>query len=153
MRGSGGDSSVIGTAHHPFITGSGGIGTIDLNSPIDLPHGMVLTSALGINNAGQLILIAQVIREPETYAMFLAGLGLSGSWYGGSVSSRRSGLKSNVISILSKLASSSCPISTITFLTLVLQRIPAHQVSRVNASVGSECVLKIPNAYLRQLTK
>ncbi|WP_091138727.1 PEP-CTERM sorting domain-containing protein [Nitrosospira sp. Nsp14] len=33
---------------------------------------------MGINDAGQVPVIAQVIPEPEAYAMLLAGLGLIG---------------------------------------------------------------------------
>jgi probable HAF family extracellular repeat protein len=62
---------------HAFITGPNGEGMTDLNSLIDLPD-WVLTSAGGINNAGQVIAIAQLIPEPETYAMLLAGLCLIG---------------------------------------------------------------------------
>jgi hypothetical protein len=49
----------------------------DLNSLVDLPGGIILTNAVDINNAGQVIAIG-VIPEPESYAMFLAGLGLVG---------------------------------------------------------------------------
>jgi probable HAF family extracellular repeat protein len=66
-------------APHAFITGTGagGEGMIDLNSLVDLPEGVILTSAGGINNAGQVIAMG-VIPEPETYAMLLAGLCLIG---------------------------------------------------------------------------
>ena len=66
---------------HAFITGPDGAGMMDLNSLVDLPGGVVLTRATGINNAGQVIAISvpiAVIPEPESYAMFLAGLGLIG---------------------------------------------------------------------------
>ncbi|SOD41941.1 FxDxF family PEP-CTERM protein [Nitrosovibrio sp. Nv4] len=49
---------------------------IDLNSLVDLPQGLSLSAAYGINNAGQVIAIA--VPEPETYAMLLAGLALVG---------------------------------------------------------------------------
>jgi hypothetical protein len=49
----------------------------DLNSLIDLPDGVVLTLAMGINNNGQMIAIG-LIPEPETFALMLAGLGLIG---------------------------------------------------------------------------
>lgn len=66
-----------GGASHAFITGPNGEGTSDLNSLVDLPGGIVLTEAWGINNVGQVIAVG-VIPEPESYAMFLAGLGLLG---------------------------------------------------------------------------
>jgi hypothetical protein len=50
---------------------------VDLNSLVDLPHGVILTYAGGINNDGQVIAMG-VIPEPETYALMLAGLGLIG---------------------------------------------------------------------------
>jgi hypothetical protein len=50
---------------------------MDLNALVHLPNGVILTEAIGINNAGQVIAIA-TIPEPETYALFLAGLGLVG---------------------------------------------------------------------------
>jgi len=51
---------------------------MDLNSLslVGLPAGVVLESASGINNAGQVI--ATTIPEPEVYALFLAGLALVG---------------------------------------------------------------------------
>jgi probable HAF family extracellular repeat protein len=62
---------------HPFITGPDGEGMVDLNSLVDLPDGVILTRATGINNNGQVIAVG-VIPEPETYALLLAGLGLVG---------------------------------------------------------------------------
>ena len=50
---------------------------LDLNSLVDLPDGVVLTEAMDINNVGQVIAIG-IVPEPESYAMFLAGLGLIG---------------------------------------------------------------------------
>jgi hypothetical protein len=47
-----------------------------LNSLVDLPPGVLLMDAQGINNGGQVI--ATGIPEPETYALMLAGLGLVG---------------------------------------------------------------------------
>lgn len=61
---------------HAFITGRNGVGMTGLNSLVDLPDGFVLTNAVDINNAGQVIAIA--ISEPEIYAMLLTGLGLIG---------------------------------------------------------------------------
>jgi probable HAF family extracellular repeat protein len=56
-----GDSDILGGgASHAFITGPNGEGMTDLNSLVDLPDGV------------------GVIPEPETYAMFLAGLVLIG---------------------------------------------------------------------------
>jgi hypothetical protein len=48
----------------------------DLNSLVSVP-GVVLTDTAGINNHGQVAAIG-VIPEPETYALLLAGLGLTG---------------------------------------------------------------------------
>ena len=62
---------------HAFITDPDGMGMADLNSLVELPLGVTLTSANGINNAGQVIATA-VIPEPESYALFLAGLALIG---------------------------------------------------------------------------
>jgi hypothetical protein len=62
---------------HAFITGLNGEGMTDLNSLVELPVGIVLTSALNINNAGQVIVTA-VIPEPRSYALMLAGLILVG---------------------------------------------------------------------------
>jgi hypothetical protein len=42
---------------------------------VDVPGGLILTSAPGINNLGQVIATG-VIPEPEAYVMLLAGLGL-----------------------------------------------------------------------------
>jgi probable HAF family extracellular repeat protein len=58
-----------------FITDPDGYGMTDLNSVVNLPDGVVLTEATGINNLGQVIAIG-VIPEPESYILFLAGLGL-----------------------------------------------------------------------------
>jgi probable HAF family extracellular repeat protein len=66
-----------GRPEHAFITGANGEGMIDLNSLVDLPDGVILKDALDINNAGQVIAIG-MIPEPESYAMFLAGLALMG---------------------------------------------------------------------------
>ena len=50
---------------------------MDLNSLVDLPGGMFLSEARGINNAGSSHRVC-VHPEPEIYALFLAGLGLIG---------------------------------------------------------------------------
>ena len=53
----------------------------DLNSLVDLPAGIILTSAADINNAGQIIVHASTIPpipEPQSYALMLAGLILAG---------------------------------------------------------------------------
>ena len=63
---------------HAFITGPNGAGMTDLNSLIDLPNGVILTSASGINNIGQVIAQAAIIPEPETSALLLAGLTVIG---------------------------------------------------------------------------
>lgn len=70
---------VVGTnGVHAFITGPNGIGITDLNSLVDLPEGVILGRAVGINNNGQIIALATTIPEPETYALMLAGLSLIG---------------------------------------------------------------------------
>jgi hypothetical protein len=48
----------------------------DLNSLVNLPEGVILAFAQGINNAGQVIAI--LVPEPESYALLLAGLALIG---------------------------------------------------------------------------
>ncbi len=65
---------------HAFITGHNGDGIMDLNSLADMPDGVVLIAATGINDAGQVIAegYASIIPEPEVYALFLAGLALVG---------------------------------------------------------------------------
>jgi probable HAF family extracellular repeat protein len=78
---------VVGWSHttaggfaHAFITGRNGDGIMDLNSLVDMPDGVVLIAATGINDAGQVIAegYASIIPEPEVYALFLAGLALVG---------------------------------------------------------------------------
>jgi len=71
-----GSSHTSGGALHAFITGPDGAGMTDLNSLVDLPDGVILTRAADINDMGQVI--ATGIPEPESYAMFLIGLGLIG---------------------------------------------------------------------------
>ena len=70
-------SYTAGGAHHAFITGPNGAGMMDLNSLVDVPGGLVLSEAIGINNSGQVVAIG-TIPEPEIYALFLAGLALVG---------------------------------------------------------------------------
>ncbi|PTQ77651.1 putative secreted protein with PEP-CTERM sorting signal [Nitrosospira multiformis] len=71
-----------GTGLHAFITGSNGVGMTDLNSLVELPAGVVLTDAVDINNAGQVLVNATTavpaIPEPQSYALLLAGLTLFG---------------------------------------------------------------------------
>jgi probable HAF family extracellular repeat protein len=62
---------------HAFITGPDGEGMMDLNSMLDLPDGLVLSQATGINDRGQVIATA-FIPEPDSYVMLLGGLGLVG---------------------------------------------------------------------------
>jgi probable HAF family extracellular repeat protein len=65
---------------HAFITGPDGEGMTDLNSLVNLPDGVILTQAVGINNNGQVIAMGMIpIPEPETYALMLAGLALVGA--------------------------------------------------------------------------
>ncbi len=66
-----------GSSQHAFVTGPNGEGMMDLNSLVDLPAGVILQIAYGINNAGQVIAVGTV-PEPESYALFLAGLALVG---------------------------------------------------------------------------
>ena len=78
-----GYSTTAAGDRHAFITGPNGVGMTDLNSSVSLPEGIVLTVARGINNHGQVIAVSfpppvPPIPEPETYAMFMAGLGLLG---------------------------------------------------------------------------
>ena len=54
-----------------------GAGMMDLNSLVDVPNGVILEQATGINNSGQVVAIGN-IPEPEIYALFLAGLALVG---------------------------------------------------------------------------
>jgi probable HAF family extracellular repeat protein len=72
-----GYSDTAGGDRHAFITGPDGAGMMDLNSLVDVPGGVILAGAFGINNSGQVIAIA-TIPEPEIYALFLAGLALVG---------------------------------------------------------------------------
>jgi hypothetical protein len=53
----------------------------DLNSLASLPDGYagyVIGNAIGINNSGQILVVASYAPEPETYVLMLAGLGLLG---------------------------------------------------------------------------
>lgn len=76
----------IANRRHAFITGADGGGMTDLNSLVKLEDGIFLSDATGINDSGQIIANASngrayllsPVPEPETYAMFLAGLGLMG---------------------------------------------------------------------------
>ncbi|PTR16034.1 putative secreted protein with PEP-CTERM sorting signal [Nitrosospira sp. Nsp2] len=69
-----GSSSTSAGATHAFVTGPDGAGMTDLNSLDFLPEGVLLTAAMDINNAGQII--ATGVPEPESYLMLLAGLGM-----------------------------------------------------------------------------
>jgi probable HAF family extracellular repeat protein len=70
-----GYSLTAGGATHAFITGPNCAGMMDLNSMLDLPDGLVLSQATGINVRGQVVATA-FIPEPDSYVMLLAGLGL-----------------------------------------------------------------------------
>lgn len=72
-----GSSPTTGGELHAFITGPAGEGLMDLNSLVDLPQGLVLSQAIGINDSGQVVAIG-IVPEPETYALMLAGLMLVG---------------------------------------------------------------------------
>jgi probable HAF family extracellular repeat protein len=63
---------------HAFVTGPNGEGMADLNSLVSVPHALLLTSAAGINDHGQVIVQASAIPEPESYVLMLAGLVLTG---------------------------------------------------------------------------
>jgi probable HAF family extracellular repeat protein len=77
-----GYSDTADGSQHAFITGPNGVGMTDLNSlVVNLPGGDLIETASGINNHGQVIVtVAGVpaVPEPETYAMLLAGLALTG---------------------------------------------------------------------------
>ena len=62
--------------YHAFITGPDGVGMTDLNS-LHLPFGFTMIKAIAINDMEQ-VLVTAVIPEPETYALMLAGLVLTG---------------------------------------------------------------------------
>lgn len=72
-----GSSETATGSEHAFVTGPDGTGMTDLNALVDLPEGVILTTASGINNVGQVIAIA-VVPEPSSYALMLAGLALVG---------------------------------------------------------------------------
>jgi probable HAF family extracellular repeat protein len=78
-----------GSSSHAFMTGPNGVGMTDLNSLVDLPNGIVLIGAVGINDSGQVIAhtslqndghayLLSPVPEPEAYVLMLAGLGLLG---------------------------------------------------------------------------
>jgi len=71
-----GDSLTTSGESHAFIMDADGASMIDLNSLVDLPDGVILTTAIDVNNQGQVLVHA--IPEPEAYALMLAGLGLIG---------------------------------------------------------------------------
>ena len=77
-----GESVTAEGDEHAFISPDGK-GMVDLNSLVDLPHEVILTQAVGINNNGQVIAMGMevmgVIPEPETYALMLSGLVLVGA--------------------------------------------------------------------------
>ena len=84
----GGDSSeayginnagqVVGYSGDAFITGPYGAGMTDLNSLVHLPGGAVMDEARAINNTGQVLVLVSYVPEPESYALMLAGLVLTG---------------------------------------------------------------------------
>jgi probable HAF family extracellular repeat protein len=71
------DSSSHMLQYRAFVTGPNGVGMTDLNSLVSLPAGVILWDATAINNAGQVIAISY-IPEPQTYALMLADLSLTG---------------------------------------------------------------------------
>lgn len=72
-----GSSETATGSEHAFVTGPDGTGMRDLNLLVNLPEGVILGIATGINNVDQVIAIA-TIPEPSSYAMLLAGLSLIG---------------------------------------------------------------------------
>ena len=73
-----GSSETATGSEHAFVTGPHGSGMTDLNALVHLPEGVILTSATGINNVGQVVAIA-IVPEPSSYALMLAGLVLVGA--------------------------------------------------------------------------
>jgi probable HAF family extracellular repeat protein len=73
-----GSSETATGSRHAFVTGRDGTGMTDLNALMHLPEGVILTTATGINNVGQVVAIAMV-PEPSSYALMLAGLALIGA--------------------------------------------------------------------------
>lgn len=71
-----GNSDLANGQSEAFITGPNGVGMTDLNSLVHLPGGLFLREAFAINNAGQVIAIT--VPEPQSYALLLAGLVLTG---------------------------------------------------------------------------
>ncbi|MEO9060515.1 MAG: PEP-CTERM sorting domain-containing protein [Nitrosospira sp.] len=75
-----GEARTATMQYHVFITGPNGVGVTDLNMLVGLPAGM--SEAAAINNTGQLIAInispISPVPEPQTYALLLAGLILTG---------------------------------------------------------------------------
>lgn len=77
-------TATTGNARHAFVTGPDGVDMVDLNSLVTLPENIFLAEAKGINDWGQILAngndghayLLSPVPEPETYAMFLAGLGL-----------------------------------------------------------------------------
>ena len=72
-----GDSYSAGGQRHAFITGPNGVGMTDLNSLAELSAIYRISNAIGINNNGQILVVAG-IPEPQPHVLMLAGLGLIG---------------------------------------------------------------------------
>jgi probable HAF family extracellular repeat protein len=70
-------STMAAGDEHAFITGPNGTGMMDLNSLTWLPPGYVITGAISINNAGQVVVMAN-IPKPQAYMLIFAGFGLVG---------------------------------------------------------------------------
>jgi probable HAF family extracellular repeat protein len=66
---------------HAFVTGPNGVGMTDLQLLL-VSHGVVTSSAVGINNLGQVLADTRIntsmVPELSSYALMLAGLGLVG---------------------------------------------------------------------------
>jgi probable HAF family extracellular repeat protein len=71
-----GYSNTSAGPQHAFITGPNGVGMTDLNSFVSPGSPGLINNAIGINNHGQILVTVSGVPEPETYAMFLAGLAL-----------------------------------------------------------------------------
>jgi len=72
-----GSSETATGSEHAFVTGPDGTGMMDLNALVHLPEGVILATATGINNVGQVVAIA-IVPEPSSYALMLASLALVG---------------------------------------------------------------------------
>ena len=63
----------------------------------DLPQGFPLQAASAINNAGQIIVVASSVQEPESLYLLLAGLGWSHLGRGVKMQENSFGIAENVL--------------------------------------------------------